>query len=180
MDVISHGLWGWLAFGRQKRSRYAPALVFGMLPDLLAFVPFFIHARIQGFQFTGPPPLEIVPSWVFLLYNLGHSLIVFGLFYLIVGRYNREVAFCSLAWLLHILVDIPTHAADYFPTRFLYPLNDFVIDGLPWDTPIIWFSNLTLLVVLCAVVFLARLREKRSLAFCPDGRQGRQPFISPE
>lgn len=167
MDIISHGLWGWLAFGRKSKSEYAPALFFGMLPDLFAFVPFFIYTKINNIHFRGAPPLEIMPPWVFFLYDLGHSLIIFAFFYIFIGRYSRKAAYCSLAWFLHILIDIPTHSADYFPTRFLYPFSDFIVDGWSWNSPVIWFPNLVLLLILYSAFIFASLQRKKKPCSLP-------------
>lgn len=163
MDIISHGFWGGLAFGRNSKSRYAMALFFGMLPDLCPFVPFFVYTKINNIHFHGAPSLEIIPPWVFLLYNLGHSLILFAFSYLVIRNYSRKAAYCSLAWLLHIMVDIPTHSAEYFPTKFLYPFSDFIVHGWPWDTPAIWFSNIALLLILYSVLIYAKLQRKKRI-----------------
>jgi len=168
MDIISHGLWGWLAFGRNSKSRYAPALFFGMLPDLFTFVPFFIYTKINNIHFHGAPPLEIMPPWVFLLYNLGHSLILFAFCYIVIRSYSRKAAYCSLAWLLHIMIDIPTHSAEYFPTRFLYPFSDFIVHGWPWDTPAIWFPNIALLLICYSVLIYDNLQRKKKPCSLPS------------
>ena len=79
MDVFSHGLWGWIAFGRQ--ARFGLTVTFGMLPDLLAFGHFFMIKTVtQGFGHfnAGRPLLEIFHQWVFTVYNLSHSLVVAG------------------------------------------------------------------------------------------------------
>jgi hypothetical protein len=36
------------------------------------------------------------------------------------------------AWLLHILVDVPTHSKAKWGPRFLWPFSDFAVDGLSW------------------------------------------------
>ncbi len=37
MDIVSHGLWGALAFGRSSRPSFWLAFVIGFAPDLLSF-----------------------------------------------------------------------------------------------------------------------------------------------
>ncbi len=37
MDIVSHGLWGSIAFGRKSRSSFWLAFVIGMAPDLFSF-----------------------------------------------------------------------------------------------------------------------------------------------
>lgn len=168
MDIISHGLWGGIAFGRKKK--FIIAFLFGILPDLLAFGPFFLYTKLNGIYFHRKPPLEIVPTWVFVIYDLGHSLILFCLIYFIIRKINKEISFCCLAWLLHILFDIPTHSAEYFPTKFLYPVSNFYIDGISWSSPIIWYPNIILLIALYSVFIFSILTRKRK-----QNVEGRNP-----
>ena len=37
MDILSHGLWGAIAFGRRNRPSFWLAFVIGLAPDLLSF-----------------------------------------------------------------------------------------------------------------------------------------------
>ena len=37
MDIVSHGLWGAITFGRKSRSSFSLAFVVGLAPDLLSF-----------------------------------------------------------------------------------------------------------------------------------------------
>lgn len=37
MDIISHGLWGGIAFGRKNKKDFWQSFAFGVMPDLLAF-----------------------------------------------------------------------------------------------------------------------------------------------
>ena len=42
MDIISHGLWGSITFGRKNKKSFWTAFLFGLAPDFLAFAPLFI------------------------------------------------------------------------------------------------------------------------------------------
>ena len=162
MDVFSHGLWGGIAFGR--KAKFGLAVTFGMLPDLLAFGPFFIMKTVtQGFgnYYSGRPPLEVFPQWVFTVYNLTHSLLVAGLVFAILWYWHRGVAVAFLTWPLHILFDIPTHTAAYFPTKFLYPLSTFHFDGVNWGNPLILLPNYLILAGLYAFFLFRRLKFKQ-------------------
>jgi len=53
-----------------------------------------------------------------------------------------------LAWALHIIIDIPTHSYELFPTPFLWPISDFKINGIPWDNSIILIPDIILLIIL--------------------------------
>jgi hypothetical protein len=37
MDIVSHGLWGSIAFGRKSRSSFWLAFMIGMAPDIFSF-----------------------------------------------------------------------------------------------------------------------------------------------
>ncbi|MFP4615814.1 MAG: hypothetical protein ACLFRB_08040 [Thiohalorhabdus sp.] len=164
MDTLSHTLWGGGLFG--FRGRIKTALFFGAFPDLVSFGPWFAGRLLTG-QFgghDGPPPLEILPGWVFTNYAWGHSLVVAGLCAALAWRYHRPLGFAMLAWPLHILVDIPTHTAAYFPTPFLWPLSGYTVDGVSWAQPWVWYPNLTALLL----VFLGRWYNRRPAS--PESR----------
>jgi hypothetical protein len=74
---------------------------------------------------------------------------------------NEEtaVAFRCLG-LLHILCDIPTHAASYFPTPFLWPFPTPFVNGVPWSTPWFMAANYgTMFIVYCGLFFYFRRKK---------------------
>jgi hypothetical protein len=66
-----------------------------------------------------------------------------------------------LAWLLHILVDIPTHSTRFFPTPFLWPISSYEFSGIGWANPMIFIPNVVLLTSLYVWYFLIRPRLKK-------------------
>ena len=54
------------------------------------------------------------------------------------------------AWGLHVVMDIPLHSADFFPTPFLWPLSEWTFNGWEWMTPSILIPNVLLLILLYA------------------------------
>ncbi len=163
MDIFSHGLYGGAAFGRKSKKNYWLALLFGMGPDLLAFGPFFL---INFFKFEswfggkfGPPDPTTIPNFVHSVYNATHSLIIYALFFgLLWWLGKKSFAKLTLAWPLHILVDIPTHSAEFFPTPFLWPVSDFFIDGISWARPIIFIPNV---IIILAIYIYWYIKNKR-------------------
>jgi hypothetical protein len=79
------------------------------------------------------------------LYPAGHSLLIFLLVFGITTAVARRVVLELFGWLLHILIDIPTHSFSYYATRFLWPVSSYRVDGIAWWTPWFWISTYALL-----------------------------------
>ena len=152
MDVLSHGLWGGMAFGRKSRKIYWLAFAFGLMPDFFSFGIFSastVLGLVSGPDWSaGPPDMSLIPSYVGSLYNITHSLVVFAVIFLLIWLWKKKPFLPLAAWGLHILVDIPTHSAKFFPTPFLWPLSDYKFNGTNWGQPYIFLPNLALLIVL--------------------------------
>lgn len=150
MDIISHGLWGGVGFGRKSKRLFWSAVLFGMLPDLLSFGIFTV-ANILGISERsdwsgGPPPMDAIPEYVHVLYNISHSLVVFTLVLAAIWWLARPFAVPFLAYGFAVLLDIPTHSTDFFATPFLWPISTYQFDGVSWASPYIFFPNLILLI----------------------------------
>jgi hypothetical protein len=145
MDVVTHGLWGALAFGRKGRGSFWLAFVIGLAPDLLSFGILYAAAMVglaEKPDFShGTPPESTIPLYVHHLYDVTHSLLVFVALFLLVWLVVKRPVWELLSWGLHILVDIPTHSLAFFPTPFLWPLSDWKFDGWQWMTPTILIPN---------------------------------------
>lgn len=179
MDIISHGLYGGVAFGRKNRLSYWLAFFFGIAPDLFSFGLFFILALLGLSQHpdwsTGQhPDPSGIPPYVHSLYNGTHSLVVFAIVFALVWFIRRRPMYEMFGWLLHILADIPTHAERFFPTPFLWPLSDFHIDGHPWSDPRIFIPNVIFLAGLYLWFYLIRQRMNRRLSVGDAEKSGTQ------
>jgi hypothetical protein len=148
MEIVAHGLFAAAAAVASKRSdRLNPRLVYTLgwsaFPDVLAFGPSFavgLWIWLSG-GFEPGTAQAGHPQHVHLglpLYAIGHSLLVFVLVFSIMVLLARRVVVEVLGWLLHILLDIPTHSFSYYATRFLWPVSDFRVDGIAWWTPWFW------------------------------------------
>lgn len=161
MDILSHGLWGGVAFGRKNKKSYWLSFLFGVLPDFFVFRPLFIqNIFLHGFEFGQPPDGITVPTYVYDRYEVTHSLVIFALVFCIVWLIRKRPLWELGAWGLHILVDIPTHSDRFFPTPFLWPLSDVHIDGHSWGTPEVFIPNVGALVFVY-VLWWWRTRSKR-------------------
>ncbi|MDP3958439.1 MAG: hypothetical protein Q8Q36_03190 [bacterium] len=160
MDIISHGLWGSIAFGRRNRRSFFLAFLFGILPDFLAFAPhtFGMLLGLNGHEFTfgEPPSPQAFSPYVYDVYNVSHSLVVFAVAFLALWAAFRRPVWEFSAWGLHILFDIPTHSTVFFPTPFLWPVSDLQVNGISWGEPAIFVPNVLLLATLYAWYFFIK------------------------
>lgn len=146
MDTFSHALWGGGLFG--YRGYFGLALLFGAFPDLISFGLLMLIRIVDGTLTYGAPPLESIPAWLFFSYSFAHSFIIAFAIIGIVSLWKKKLAFAMLGWPFHICLDFPFHTIQYFPTKIFWPISDFVIDGIAWNTPWIWYPNLAGIVIL--------------------------------
>lgn len=177
MDIISHGLWAGAAYKFASAKIKKPlnirlAVFLGIFPDLFSFaVPFAWLAYGLAFgglgladlprpDATEPMPSDTLPIFrlTSLLYNLSHSAIVFAVVFGIVYFILRRPVWEMNAWLLHVLIDIPTHSYKFYPTPFLWPISEWKFDGLSWATP--WFLILNYSAIIVVYLFL---RKRKTL-----------------
>ncbi len=184
MDIFSHGLWaGAVAKGLNKKcdlpAQAGPKLdvrwaaFWGVFPDLFAFTPAFIalfwlmatgqmsfsawpgrHGMGEPATGNAMPALQLAGH----LYNFSHSAIVFVLMFALAWFLMRRPVWEMGGWLLHIIMDIPTHSYAFFPTPVLWPLFGWKFNGFSWATP--WFLILDY-GLLILVYWL--LREKKTV-----------------
>lgn len=140
IDTLSHALWGRGLFGYRGNPKLA--LFWGAFPDLLAFGPFFCLRLFTGKMGFTKPPVSIIPDYVFPLYDFSHSFITACIFIGLISFFRKEFAFFMLGWPFHILLDFPFHSIEYFPTKFIWPISDYTLDGIPWNQPAVWLPNL--------------------------------------
>ena len=168
VDILSHGLWGSVVFGRKNRASFWLAFLFGILPDFLAFgwyfagtfLGIFDHPNFASGQHPAP---DSIPSLVFSIYQVTHSLVIFLICFLVVWYVCKRPIWELFAWALHIVFDIPTHTPGFFPTPFLCPFAGPVVDGVSWASPIIFIPNIVLLVVLYSHFVWKRYQYKKNV-----------------
>ncbi len=166
MDIVSHGLYGSVLFGRSSRKNFWIAFFFGIAPDLFSFgiytvatwLGFFPHPDWTSGQHPAP---EAIPQFVHTFYNFTHSFIVFGVIFLLIWLIRKKPYLLMFGWPLHILVDIPTHSDRFFPTPFLWPISDYKVNGHNWGSPEIFIPNVILLASLYLWFFLLKRRMRK-------------------
>jgi len=156
-------------------------ILWGIFPDIFAFaLPFvwmFWNIAFGSLKFSDfPRPENIEPAVrdtlpVFNiasgLYNISHSLIIFIVIFGLIIFVNRFLLPPSLklrripweisGWLLHILIDIPTHSYRFYPTPFLWPISEWKFNGFSWGTP--WFLILNYSAIIL-IYWILRKKKK--------------------
>lgn len=144
MDDIAHILWSIVIF---YHHNWLLAAVFGILPDLFVFLPFYLlkfaHGKVKSVEDLKPGgDVAFYNQWVPRLYDVTHSLLVMsallGVLTLIFGWH---VAY--LAAIVHIIVDIPSHERKWFGTKIWWPLSHFQFNGGSWATRDFMLANYT-------------------------------------
>jgi len=154
MDIFSHWLWG-MALTRGKIS-WKVSGPMGVLPDLLAFVPASIYGMINGIPRTrvdaDTVTSDLPVAWE--IYQWTHSLTIVAFlygcaYYFLKSKGHENPKYVAwifvLPWFFHILLDIPGHSIEFFPTPFLNPFSDFMFDGVRWSTWWFYFPQVALL-----------------------------------
>ncbi len=166
MDIFSHGLYGGVAFGRENKKNYWTAFFFGVGPDLFSFGIFFLLRILSlGKLLSGRPEASSIPQYVHTLYDFTHSFVPYSIFFALLWVFGKKkFAKLTLGWPLHILLDMPLHSLQFFPTPFLWPFSDFRIDGTPWGNPYIFFPNVVFIIILYSIWYYQNKKRKESLA----------------
>ena len=175
MDIFAHALWAGAAMVlARRRWPIAPrtiVLTMGMaaLPDVPQLLPLVgwqmfgdgSAAVLQAYAYAVPgqepalPPLVALLS--FHLHCSMHSAIVAGAVTLLMWAVLRSVWVPLLGWWSHIVIDVFTHSAEYYPSPVLYPITERGFDGLAWNTP--WFLVLNYVALGATCLWLLRTRR---------------------
>lgn len=181
MDIVSHALWTNLLYLRARRYA-AWGVLLGVLPDIVSFGGLLLERIFfpedltlsQAAVSVGParlfgrrPTLAQIPPYVFTLYNVTHSLVVFGAVALVIAVLWRQFWWPMLGWALHIASDIFTHTSDFFPTPFLWPLSDFRVSVISWGHPVFFAANAATLIILYGYLAIRRRRQRSQTAPTP-------------
>ncbi len=160
MDFFAHGFWSYIFFHKTKKPWLA--VLFGLLPDTVSWGLYFLFNLITGQFNSGRPIVENIPSWVFGLYGLGHSLIIAAVVILAVSLILKKVPLFMLAWPIAIVMDIFTHTREFLPTPFLWPVSEWKFPGISWGNGYFMVVNYVLIIgALLWIFFSKRKLTKR-------------------
>ena len=176
MDIVAHTLWaaaGATVIHRRRpltRSTVLVTLVLAALPDVIHLLPiasWWLFAdgtfgALWGYAVAVPGQEPGLPPLVGLLSHhlhcVMHSAPIAGLVTLALWAVRRTLWLPLLGWWSHIVIDVFTHSADYYPVPVLYPFTQRGFDGIAWITP--WFMALNY-TALAAVAIWLLMSKKR-------------------
>jgi len=187
MDTLSHGLWAAAAYKginlkAKKKLNIWWAAFWGVFPDFFSFVPLFFwifwsrliegNNVMQGPEFAEPAVHDslFIMKLTNALYNLSHSLFVFFIIIIAIIAIRKFIQKKSYiipwvmgGWLIHILIDIPTHSYKFYPTPFLWPISGYKFDGYAWGNATFMVVNYSLLFLVYFIFFLLKKKFKKSV-----------------
>ena len=176
MDLAAHGLWvgaglAWVGrFHALERRTVLLTLGLALLPDLLQLLPLLIWAVVGGggqetllaYILAAPGQGPPLPPWLneptHHLHCVMHSALVAGavtgVLWLWLGRFWLPL----WGWWSHVLIDVFTHSADFYPSPVFYPVTYWGFDGVAWNTP--WFMVTNYLAIAVAAVVVLHQRSR--------------------
>ncbi|KKU97413.1 MAG: hypothetical protein UY31_C0076G0012, partial [Candidatus Wolfebacteria bacterium GW2011_GWE1_48_7] len=126
MDIFSHGLWAAAgAHGINLKTKTRVSVwktgLWGIFPDLFSFTAAFVWMWSTGTRFDArnAEPFggngQFITQLTETLYNISHSLIIFALVFGLVWLIFKRPIWEMLGWLVHVVIDVPTHSYQFFP-----------------------------------------------------------------
>lgn len=177
MDIVAHGLWAGAAVvalapqGRPAPRLLAATVALAVLPDLghmlpvtgwalshLASADWWLYVTALPGQ--EPPMPEAVQLWAHHLHCVLHSALVAALVSAALWLRWRVFWLPLLGWWSHIVIDVFTHSAEFFPSPVLYPLTYWGFDGWAWNRPVFQAVNYMALAAVWAALLWQRQRTR--------------------
>ncbi len=175
MDVLAHTLWtnAGARFGnkiaekkgKKFRLHIGWTAFWGVIPDFFAFTTSFVII-LYKIIFTGQTfgnfreNSRIIEGFDLssYLYQFSHSIIIWVLVFVLVWLISRRPRYEMLGWLLHILIDIPSHSIGFYSTPFLFPISEYHFPyGISWANKWYMIVNYSsLLIIWFKIVFFEK------------------------
>lgn len=177
MDIVAHALWA-AAGGRVLEQRKAIdrttlwwLVGLAVAPDLVPMLPVIAYAAVNpdalafvtAYATATPGNEPSLPPLVYAithhLHCAMHSVIVLGALTSAWWIARRRFPFVLLGWWAHVLLDVPTHSAEYYGVPLLYPFSERAFDGIAWTEPWLLAVNYALLAAVFAWLYRRRLPQ---------------------
>jgi len=155
MDIITHALLGAAIAPRQELA--LPMAITSTIPDWWTVPPIVEYLWQHRGRFNNQDFWRWVPARYTELTRWSHSLVVLATACAVGYGIFRTSPWIFLPWLLHLIIDIPTHASSrtgylFYPWSCWQPLG-----AVNWYE-VWWFSIVTILS-LGTVVFFRFLHQ---------------------
>lgn len=176
MDIVAHTLWAGIGVSIVRRYRPVPnkvvagTLFMAAVPDILHLTPMLAwwlfgggtFAALKAYAVALPGQEPAVPHLVHLLSHhlhcVMHSAPIALVVSIAVWRFKRSLWIPILGWWSHIIIDVFTHSAKYYPVPVLYPFTYRGFDGIAWNTH--WFMVLNYLSIGLVGIWLVLTRKR--------------------
>jgi hypothetical protein len=177
MDILAHGLWAAIGMAWWRRRRpisrrtALTTVALAVVPDIVHLLPIVGAALFEpgGFALLSAyvralPGFEpdLPPAVAFLtghLHCVFHSAVIAMAITLLVYWKTKALWVPLLGWWSHIVIDVFTHSAEFYPAPVLYPFTLRGFDGVAWNTP--WFLALTYAAIAITLAGLWITRSPR-------------------
>jgi hypothetical protein len=153
-------------------------ILWGLFPDLLAFtIPSIVllynlilatitkssnatNENVAHQLFSNSSPLF---TFTMSLYTLGHSIIIFLIIFGITYLIFKKPTWVMAGWLIHILIDIPSHSG-YWATKFLWPISNVSLEGYAWWTngKLVLISYILILIIYMYLFYINKKKKIQS------------------
>ena len=178
MDILAHTLWAGAGVALARRrwpiatGTAAATVMLAALPDVVQLLPIVAWwlfgdgswTALRAFAVALPGREPALPPLVTLLSHhlhcIMHSAIVATAVTLLLWLVRRSLWIPLLGWWSHIVIDVFTHSATFYPSPVLYPITQRGFDGIAWNTP--WFMVLNYIALGASGLWLAFARRHSS------------------
>ena len=147
MDTIAHGIWTYIIYFAHPKKWWA--VLIGIAPDVISFVPYFIIDYLLGFS---------VQATFDLVYQYTHSLVIFAIVFIGIALFTRSAPLIFGAWGIHIVFDMFTHPMAYYPTPYLFPFNSPELLAFDYRT---WGFLVVNYVLIIGFLLFLHFRKKK-------------------
>ncbi|MFA5887597.1 MAG: hypothetical protein WC852_02715 [Candidatus Nanoarchaeia archaeon] len=178
MDVFAHALWTGaiiktISLHLKRKITIWKAVLWGIAPDVFSFglmTAWMLLSLLFGgtaldfqhFEAMEPAQRDTIPIFqiVSVMYNITHSLFTFVAFFIIFYFLFRKPMWAMLGWLIHILIDIPTHSYQFYPTPFLWPISNWKFNGISWGQKWFMIANYSAIMIAYIALYFWSKRTK--------------------
>ena len=160
MDIISHGLIGKIISTPENDKRNIFWIIFfSVLPDFF-LVPLYFVLGYENNRFLLFPKnadwigASASHAFLYSFYDLSHSFIIAFIIVLPIILLFKLPKLAFIAYLFHILVDLPTHTGEW-AIKIFYPLNNYSVKGFTdaWEWPIKYMAVAWLILAILIIAF---------------------------